>query len=61
MGEPTEIRCGSCGAGCPAGADQGIPTLLLFEGGHPRNRLVGLEPRAPLEARLESLLARTTR
>jgi thioredoxin 2 len=37
---------------------QGIPTLLLFESGHLRDRLVGLHPRAVLEARLESLLAR---
>jgi hypothetical protein len=60
MGAPTEIRCDGCGAGGPAGADQRIPTLLFFEGGHPRDRLVGMQPRAPLEARLESLLARTT-
>jgi thioredoxin 1 len=37
---------------------QGIPTLLLFESGHLRDRLVGRQPRAVLEARLESLLAR---
>jgi thioredoxin len=40
---------------------QGIPTLLLFDGGQLRDRLVGLQPRATLQARLESLLARTTR
>jgi thioredoxin-like negative regulator of GroEL len=40
---------------------QGIPTLLLFEGGQLRDRLVGVQPRATLEARLQSLLARTTR
>jgi thioredoxin 2 len=40
---------------------QGIPTLLLFDRGHLQDRLVGVQPRATLEARLESLLARTTR
>jgi thioredoxin 2 len=40
---------------------QGIPTLLLFDGGQLRDRLVGVPPRATLQARLESLLARTTR
>ena len=40
---------------------QGIPTLLLFEGGHLRDRLVGMQPRATLEAWRESRLARTTR
>ena len=42
-------------------AIQGIPTLLLFDGGHLRDRLVGVQPRAALEARLDALLARTTR
>jgi thioredoxin 2 len=42
-------------------AIQGIPTLLLFESGHLRDRLVGVQPRVVLDARLESLLARTTR
>lgn len=42
-------------------AIQGIPTLLLFEGGRLRDRLVGVHPRATLEARLESLLARSAR
>jgi thioredoxin-like negative regulator of GroEL len=40
-------------------AVQGIPTLLLFESGHLRDRLVGVQSRTTLEARLESLLART--
>jgi thioredoxin-like negative regulator of GroEL len=40
---------------------QGIPTLLLFDGGQLRDRLVGVPPRATLQARLESLLAGTTR
>jgi len=38
-------------------AVQGIPTLLLFDGGHLRDRLVGAQPRAILEARLEEMLA----
>jgi thioredoxin 2 len=42
-------------------AVQGIPTLLLFDGGHLRDRLVGAQPRAILEARLEEMLARTPR
>ena len=41
-------------------AIQGIPTLLLLESGHLRDRLVGVQPRAVLEARLDSLLARPT-
>jgi thioredoxin 2 len=40
---------------------QGIPTLLLFDGGQLRERLVGAQPHATLHARLESLLAGTTR
>lgn len=36
---------------------QGIPTLLLFDGGRLRDRLVGVQPRPALEARLEALLA----
>ena len=40
-------------------AVQSIPTLLLFENGHLRDRLVGLQPRAALEARLDSVLARS--
>jgi len=40
-------------------AIQGIPTLLLFAGGQLRDRLVGLQPRAVLEARLDALLTRT--
>jgi thioredoxin 2 len=40
-------------------AIQGIPTLLLFEGGHLRDRVVGVQPRTALEARLDALLART--
>jgi thioredoxin-like negative regulator of GroEL len=40
---------------------QEIPTLLLFDGGQLRDRLVGVPPRATLQARLESLLARTPR
>jgi thioredoxin-like negative regulator of GroEL len=42
-------------------AIQGIPTLLLFEGGNLRDRLVGVHPRATLEARLEAVLARSAR
>jgi thioredoxin 2 len=42
-------------------AVQGIPTLLLFDGGHLRDRLVGAHPRAVLEARLDAVLARTLR
>jgi thioredoxin-like negative regulator of GroEL len=42
-------------------AVQGIPTLLLFDGGHLRDRLVGAQPRAVLEARLDAALARTLR
>ncbi len=42
-------------------AVQGIPTLLLFDGGQLRDRLAGVPPRATLQARLESLLARTPR
>jgi thioredoxin-like negative regulator of GroEL len=38
-----------------------VPTLLLFDGGHLRDRLVGTQPRAVLEARLEEMLARTPR
>ncbi len=37
---------------------QSIPTLLFFEGGELRDRLVGTEPRAAIEARLEALLRR---
>lgn len=40
-------------------AVQGIPTLLLLESGHLRDRLVGVQPRTVLEARLETLLARS--
>jgi thioredoxin 2 len=40
---------------------QGIPTLLLFVGGHLRDRLVGVQPRAVLETRLDALLARMPR
>jgi thioredoxin-like negative regulator of GroEL len=40
---------------------QGIPTLLLFDGGLLRDRLVGAQPRAVLEARLGALLAHTAR
>jgi thioredoxin-like negative regulator of GroEL len=40
---------------------QGIPTLLLFDGGHLRDRLVGAQPRAVLEARLDAVLARVQR
>ncbi len=39
-------------------AVQGIPTLLLFARGHLQDRLVGVQPRALLEARLDALLAR---
>jgi thioredoxin-like negative regulator of GroEL len=39
----------------------GIPTLLLFDGGLLRDRLVGAHPRGVLEARLEALLAHTAR
>ena len=39
-------------------AVQGIPTLLLFD---IRDRLVGAQPRAVLEARLDAVLARTLR
>ena len=42
-------------------AIQSIPTLLLLDQGHLRDRLVGVQPRAALEARLEALLARPTR
>jgi len=42
-------------------AVQGIPTLLLFEGGHLQDRLVGVQPRAVLEARLDASLTRTPR
>ena len=42
-------------------AVQGVPTLLLFDGGHLRDRLVGAQPRAVLEARLDAVLARTLR
>jgi thioredoxin len=42
-------------------AVQGIPTLLIFEGGQLRDRLVGAQPRAVLEARLDAVLARTVR
>jgi hypothetical protein len=38
-----------------------IPTLLLFDGGLLRDRLVGAHPRGVLEARLGALLARTAR
>ena len=38
---------------------QGIPTLLLFDGGPRRDCLVNVPPRATPQARLESLLART--
>jgi thioredoxin-like negative regulator of GroEL len=41
-------------------AVHGIPTLLLFDGGHLRDRLVGVQSRATLEARLGPLLARST-
>jgi thioredoxin 2 len=40
---------------------QGIPTLLLFDGGHLQDRLVGVHPRAVLEMRLDAVLARTPR
>jgi thioredoxin-like negative regulator of GroEL len=40
---------------------QGIPTLLLFDGGRLQDRVVGAQSRATLEAWLESLLARTAR
>lgn len=36
-------------------AVQGIPTLLLFDGGLLRDRLVGAHPRSVLEARLARL------
>jgi thioredoxin-like negative regulator of GroEL len=36
-------------------AFQWIPTLLLFDSGHLRDRLVGAQPHATLQARLESL------
>jgi thioredoxin-like negative regulator of GroEL len=42
-------------------AIQGIPTLLLFDSGHLRDRLVGAQPRAVLKARLDAVLARTLR
>jgi len=42
-------------------AVQGIPTLLIFEDGQVRDRLVGVLPRAALEARLDSVLSRTAR
>jgi thioredoxin len=42
-------------------AIQGIPTLLLFDGGQLRDRLVGAHPRAVIEARLGAVLARTLR
>jgi thioredoxin 2 len=35
---------------------QSIPTLLLFKGGHLVDRLVGVQPRAVIEARLKPLL-----
>jgi thioredoxin 2 len=41
-------------------AIQSIPTLLLLDRGHLRDRLVGAQPHAALEARLEALLARPT-
>ena len=40
---------------------QGIPTLLVFDDGQLRDRLVGVQPRAILEARLDALLADTRR
>jgi thioredoxin 2 len=42
-------------------AVQAMPTLLFFDGGHLRDRLVGAHPRAVLKARLDALLARTAR
>jgi thioredoxin-like negative regulator of GroEL len=38
-----------------------IPTRLLFDSGHLRDRLVGAQPRAVLEVRLDAVLARTLR
>jgi thioredoxin 2 len=42
-------------------AIQGIPTLLFFEGGRVQDRLVGVHPRPALEARLDAVLARSSR
>jgi thioredoxin-like negative regulator of GroEL len=42
-------------------AVQGIPTLVVFDGGHLRDRVVGAQPRAVLEARLDAALTRTLR
>jgi thioredoxin 2 len=42
-------------------AIQGIPTVLLFEGGRIQDRVVGVHPRGALEARLEAVLLRTAR
>jgi thioredoxin 2 len=37
-------------------AIQGIPTLLLFTGGQLRDRLVGVQPKPAIRARLEAAL-----
>lgn len=37
---------------------QGIPTLVLFRGGHEVDRVVGALPKGPLRARLEEALSR---
>jgi thioredoxin-like negative regulator of GroEL len=42
-------------------AIQGIPTLLILKDGQLRDRLVGVHPRAVLEARLDTALTRTVR
>ncbi|TMC50796.1 MAG: thioredoxin [Chloroflexi bacterium] len=34
-----------------------IPTLLLFRGGKPEQRIVGYQPKASLRSKLESVLA----
>ena len=35
----------------------GLPTLLLFKGGQPVDRIVGYQPKSQLMARLQSHLA----
>jgi thioredoxin 2 len=42
-------------------AIQGIPSLLLLDGGHLQDRLVGAHPRSAIEARLDAMLARASR
>ena len=39
-------------------AVQSIPTLLIFDAGQLRDRVVGVHPRAALEARLDTVLSR---